>query len=93
MNGNLMVNRFLIGYGGCGRICGGGKKRKKKEALLHARSLPTKSEKFNFVRFQKRVSYYARILRARNTDLNLFLQRRRPFAKKEMTASNPHILQ
>ena len=95
MNGNLMVNRFLIGYWGCGRIyicVEAAKKRKKKEALLHARSLPTKSEKFNFVRFQKRVSYYARILRAQNTDLNLFLQRRRPFAKKrDDCLKSPHL--
>ena len=55
MNGNLMVNRFLIGYGGCGRIYmwRRQKKRKKKEALLHARSPPTKSEKVQFRAFSK----------------------------------------
>ena len=67
------------------------KERKKKHYCTHT-LFPPNLKKFNFVRFQKRVSYYARILRAQNTDLNLFLQRR-PFAKKEMTASNPHILQ
>ena len=39
MNGNLMVNRFLIGYGGCGRICMWRRQKKKEKRSITARTL------------------------------------------------------